>query len=172
MDHMTGLMVGLLKVVRAAEGGSGNGEAQRRLDAQIRKLEKWNRLSHSVRTEREALFQELRYLSESGSDEELFRRALEVVSIRSPRAALLTPLSPGRDRRDDEPPQPAEARCRPSQQAPLLELLLSPTKECRRAALRTPHASPQSVSCHYAPQVVRPENISVTFSCFLQSYLP
>src|SRR2546423_571028 len=80
MDHMTGMIVGLLKVLRATEGGEGDGEAQRRLDAQIRKLEKWNRLSHSVRTEREALFQELRYLSESGSDEELFRRALEVVS--------------------------------------------------------------------------------------------
>ncbi len=79
MDHMTRLIVGLLKVVRGAE--AGDEEAQRLLDLQIRKLEKWNRLSHSVRTEREALFQELRYLSESGSDEELFRRALEVVSL-------------------------------------------------------------------------------------------
>jgi hypothetical protein len=65
-----------VQVVRGAEGGDS--AAQERLDAQIRKLEKWNRLSHSVRTEREALFQELRYLSESGTDEELFRRALEV----------------------------------------------------------------------------------------------
>ncbi len=76
MDHMTSMIVGLLKVVKGEK--VVDAEVQRRLDAQIRKLEKWNKLSHAVRTEREALFQEVRYLSESGSDEELFRRALEV----------------------------------------------------------------------------------------------
>jgi hypothetical protein len=113
-----------VQVVRGAEGGDS--AAQERLDAQIRKLEKWNRLSHSVRTEREALFQELRYLSESGSDEELFRRALEVVRLSCGSFSVFSDYCrPGCDGGDDESSQPAEARRGAAQQETLLELLLN-----------------------------------------------
>lgn len=87
MDHMSRMIVGLLRVVKNA--APADEAAQQRLDQQIRKLEKWNTLSHQVRTEREALFQELRYLSESGSEEELFRRAFEVDAT----VEMMSPLS-------------------------------------------------------------------------------
>jgi hypothetical protein len=147
MDHMSSLIVSLLRAVQKGRPDQpGDDAAAQRLDAQIRKLEKWRTLSHEakplvcallsllllfgwlfcllvccclfvvlsvlfvivitvlfvlfclsvlmcvvsqVRTEREALFQELRYLSESGSSEELFRRAVEVDAT----VEMMSPMS-------------------------------------------------------------------------------
>ena len=78
ISHISGLIVGLLKVVQKAE--SVDNAAVEKLEAQILKLEKWNKMSAKVREERHAIYQELRFLSEAGSKDELFARAMQIDS--------------------------------------------------------------------------------------------
>jgi serine/threonine-protein phosphatase 2B catalytic subunit len=76
IGHMSSMIIGLLKVVRG--GAEVDATTKRKLDMQIGKIERWNSLSRKVQDERQAIFQELRYLSESADTAELFARVMEV----------------------------------------------------------------------------------------------
>jgi hypothetical protein len=76
MENISKMIVGLLTVVKS---NTGDDEVlQAKLESQIKKIEKWNQISLSVQEERLAIFNELRWISESKDDKELFKRAMEV----------------------------------------------------------------------------------------------
>lgn len=93
------MIVGLLKV---SKGDSTDVDTQKKIDEQvcgrvfrmhgvlhssarclckISKVEKWNALSRRVRDERQAIFQELRFISESKDSKELFQLSVSCLVL-------------------------------------------------------------------------------------------
>lgn len=87
ITHLSSMIIGLLKVARSDK--KVDGAEQKKIDEQIARIEKWNALSRKVRDERQAIFQELRYLAESENPDELFKRVMEVDAFME----MLSPVS-------------------------------------------------------------------------------